>query len=68
MMSSNHVHRFLVKPKVKNDPRSNGYLADAHALGIHRVQKIDCCDLYFIQGNMDDSQVRQLANQLLHDP
>lgn len=68
MTSSNKIFRFLVRPKKKNDPRSNGYLADAYALGLHKVQEIECCDLYFIQGAMDERQVRQCADQLLHDP
>ena len=66
--STNKVYRFLVKPKTKNDPRSTGYLTDAHVLGLHQVQSIACYDLYFVRGLLDREQVQQLADQLLHDP
>lgn len=65
---SNMVYRFLVRPKTKNDPRSIGYLADAHALGINLVQEIECYDLYFVRGLLGKEQAQQLADQLLHDP
>ncbi len=30
--------------------------------------EIECCDLYFIRGEITEAQVRQLADSLLHDP
>jgi phosphoribosylformylglycinamidine synthase subunit PurSL len=62
------VHRFIVKPKARNDPRSLGYLADAHSLGLNQVREIQCYDLYFLRGDLREDQVRQAADQLLHDP
>lgn len=62
------TYRVIVKPNSKNDPRSNGYLADALALGFGGIQEIQCCDLYFIRGNVSGDDVRRLANRLLHDP
>jgi phosphoribosylformylglycinamidine synthase subunit PurSL len=62
------TYRFLVRPKSKNDPRSSGYLADVLALGISGVDEIECCDLYFVRGELNADQIRQLADQLLHDP
>jgi phosphoribosylformylglycinamidine synthase len=62
------VYRFVVRPQAKNDPRSSGYLADAHSSGLQQVQGIACHDLYFIRGDLNTQQIEQLANQLLHDP
>lgn len=57
-----------MRPKRKNDPRSNGYLADVRALGITGVEEIICNDLYFIRGIVNLNQVSRLAGELLHDP
>ena len=65
---SNQIYRFVVRPLAKNDPRSSGYLADAHSLGLHQVQEIACQDLYFVRGELNQRQLNQLADQLLHDP
>jgi phosphoribosylformylglycinamidine synthase II len=62
------VYRFVIRPNTDNDPRSIGYLSDAHSLGIQQVQEISCHDLYFLRGQLSAEQVQQLANQLLHDP
>jgi phosphoribosylformylglycinamidine synthase len=62
------THRFIVKPNSKNDPRSNGYLADALALGIRGIDRIQCCDLYFIRGDLTPDEIRLMADRLLHDP
>ena len=67
-IETNAVHRFLVRPKANNDPRSLGYLADAHALGLDQVREIQCYDIFFIRGDLLEGQARQLADQLLHDP
>lgn len=66
--SSTAVYRFVIKPNTTSDPRSTGYLSDAHSLGIHQVQEIQCQDLYFLRGQINSEQVALLANQLFHDP
>ncbi len=62
------TYRCVVKPKSKNDPRSNGYLADINALGISGVDDLLCCDLYFIRGTLDINEVNRLADGFLFDP
>ncbi len=64
----NEVHRFLVAPRAAEDPRSAGFLQDAHALGISAVEHIRCLDLYFIQGTPTPLEIQTLADRLLHDP
>ncbi len=65
---SSAVYRFVIKPNSANDPRSSGYLEDAHALGLHQVQEIRCYDLYFLRGDLSEEEVKLLADQLLHNP
>ena len=65
---SSAVYRFVIKPNSANDPRSSGYLEDAHALGIHQVQEIKCFDLYFLRGDLSEKDVKILADHLLHNP
>lgn len=62
------TYRFLIKPKTPDDPRSKGYLADARAMGMDRLEEIQCSDLYFVRGALDGEQAQRLADQLLHDP
>lgn len=62
------VYRFVVKPTTANDPRSLGYLADAHSLGLNQITQIQCHDLYFVRGGLDEPEAEKLAAQLLHDP
>jgi len=45
-----NIYRFVVRFN-QSDPRSAGYLADAHALGFHNLQRLECQDLYFIEAN-----------------
>ena len=60
--------RFIITEKIENDPRSNNYLNDAHELGLTQISKIKCEDLYFINGELDNDSIQQIANQLLCDP
>ena len=60
--------RFVITEKVENDPRSNNYLNDAHELGLIRISKIKCEDLYFIDGELNNDSAQQIAKQLLCDP
>jgi len=50
------------------DPRSAGYLSDARALGFDHLQRIECQDLYFIEGQLLQEELQQLALKLLTDP
>ena len=60
--------RFLVQSRTVDDPRSSGYLADAHALGLSQVTRIQCNDLYFVAGQLDELQLQRLAREILSDP
>jgi phosphoribosylformylglycinamidine synthase len=46
------VTRFVVSPRQADDPRSQGYLVDAHALGVSLWSGLLCQDLYFIEGQV----------------
>ena len=62
------IYRFVVQPKIQGDPRSSGLLSDAHALGMLQVAQIQCNDLYFIEGQLEEKQLYRLAFELLSDP
>src|ERR1700690_1792042 len=61
------AYKFLVRNK-NYDPRMDGYLRDAHALGFHHLQIINVQDLYFIEGQLSQEGLQQLALKLLTDP
>ncbi len=67
-LTSLPVYRFVVQTKELGDPRSTGLCADAHALGLTQVKQIQCNDLYFIEGQLDEKQLHRLAFELLSDP
>ncbi len=50
------------------DARGEGLLRQVEALGIHDVREISVADLYFLQGDLDEEDVRRLVRALLHDP
>jgi phosphoribosylformylglycinamidine synthase subunit PurSL len=62
------VYRLMVAPVTDEDARSTTYLKDAHTLGLSRIQKICCQDLFFIEGIFEEDQLHTLANRLLSDP
>ncbi len=62
------IYRFITCADQPNDPRSAGLLLDAHALGIRAVERLQCNDLYFIQGWLSDDELRRVADGLLRDP
>ena len=66
--SGQKIYRFIVQQNLAGDPRSAGFLNDAHALGLNNIAQISCYDLYFIQGSCSPAQLEQLARRLLHDP
>jgi len=61
------TYKFLVYTK-NNDPRTIGYLKDAHALGFQHLKCIKVQDLYFIEGQLSQEVLQQLALKLLTDP
>ncbi len=60
-------HTLVVQSK-NSDPRNAGLLVDAHALGLNRVTDIRCQDLYFIEGDLVELDLKRLAAELLSDP
>jgi phosphoribosylformylglycinamidine synthase II len=63
-----HIFRFVIRPRLLDDPRSMGFLADAHALGITTIRSLQCQDLYFIEGQVSEASLQRLATELLSDP
>ncbi|MCE5208820.1 MAG: phosphoribosylformylglycinamidine synthase subunit PurL [Chloroflexi bacterium] len=61
------IYRFLVQPRGGDDPRSRGFLVDAHALGIQSLTKLECLDLYFLLGELSGEDLDKIS-LLLHDP
>jgi phosphoribosylformylglycinamidine synthase II len=61
------IYKFLVHNKT-NDPRNGGYLNDAHALGFQHLKSLQVQDLYFIEGQLSQEDLQQLALKLLSDP
>ncbi len=64
---SGRSHTLVVQSK-QSDPRNAGLLVDAHALGLDRVTDIRCHDLYFIEGDLAEPDLKRLAAELLSDP
>ncbi|MGB8984264.1 MAG: phosphoribosylformylglycinamidine synthase subunit PurL [Anaerolineales bacterium] len=61
------IHRFITC-FTHTDPRSEGYLSDARALGFDNLIRIECQDLYFIESQLSQAELSQLALELLTDP
>ncbi|MCJ7433746.1 MAG: phosphoribosylformylglycinamidine synthase subunit PurL, partial [Anaerolineales bacterium] len=61
------IYRFSVR-FTHFDPRSAGHLSDARALGFDTIKRIECQDLYFIEGQLSQEGLQQLALKLLTDP
>lgn len=64
----NNIYRVVVRPRQLADPRSIGYLRDAHVLGLTSVISLECHDLYFIEGQVSRADLQRLALELLSDP
>lgn len=62
-----HIYRFVVQFR-QPDPRSAGYRKDVLALGFNDLDRIECQDLYFIEGQLSQDDLHQLALALLSDP
>jgi phosphoribosylformylglycinamidine synthase II/phosphoribosylformylglycinamidine synthase PurS subunit len=61
------IYRFVVR-FTKFDPRSKGFLSDARALGFHNLKRVECQDLYFIEGQLSQEELQKLTLELLTDP
>ena len=61
------VYRFVVKPKTDSDPRSLGTLSNAHSLSFHNIRSIQCQDLFFLRGQLSQTQLERVATSLLSD-
>lgn len=61
------IHRFITSP-LQKDPRAADILASARALGFHQLQRAECHDLYFIESQLSQEELQQLALKLLCDP
>src|SRR5436190_20789465 len=60
------IYRFIVRFN-QNDPRSAGLLSDAHALRFNDLRRIECQDLYFVEGQLSQDELQRLALTLLTD-
>lgn len=61
------IYRFVVRFS-HFDPRSSGILSDARALGFQNLQRVECQDLYFVEGQLSQEELQQLALNLLTNP
>ncbi len=68
MDAAEPTFRFITRSNQPNDPRSAGLISNAQALGMQNVDRLECADLYFVQGRLDETQLQRLAHQLLIDP
>ena len=64
------IHRIEVRPRPGHpDPRGSAACREAAGLGLARPpDRIDAAMVYLIQGDLDDGQLRRLADELLADP
>lgn len=61
------IYKYFCHNKI-TDPRNEGYLRGAHALGFRCLQGVTLQDLYFIEGQLSQEELQQLALKLLSDP
>lgn len=62
------IYSFTINQRFPDEPRAARLLADAKALGFSDLTGFECHDLYFIQGQLSDSEKQRLATELLSDP
>jgi hypothetical protein len=65
--SGPNIFRFVVCSRQRNDPRSASFLADAHTLGLAGVTRLECSDLYFIEGKLSALDLQRIGSELLSD-
>ncbi len=61
------IYRFATH-SLQPDPRAKETLQAARALGFHQLQRVECQDLYFIESQLSQEGLQQLALKLLSDP
>ena len=61
------IYRFIITP-LQLDPRSKALLREAHALGFTDLRYLQSHDLYFVEGQLSQEELQQLALKLLSDP
>jgi phosphoribosylformylglycinamidine synthase II len=66
--SAGFVHTLVVRTTLKSDPAAEALLADAHALGLKAVRRIDRELLYFLEGRLTPAERERLRAELLTDP
>jgi phosphoribosylformylglycinamidine synthase len=62
------VHTLVVRSTLSNDPVAEGMLADARAIGLKSVRKIERELLYFLEGKLTAEERETLRTALLTDP
>jgi phosphoribosylformylglycinamidine synthase subunit PurSL len=62
------VYRYVCEDRQPDNPRSAGFLQDAHALGFRQITALYCKDLYFIKGSLSSDEQEILGQKLLADP
>ena len=62
------THCLIVRRRLSSDPRAAGLLSDAHALGLTELTRLECAQLYFIEGRVCPADLQRLAAELLSDP
>jgi phosphoribosylformylglycinamidine synthase subunit PurSL len=61
-------HCLIVRTRLPNDPTAQALLADARALNMRAVTRIERQDLYFLEGPLSEEDRKRLAGKLLTDP
>jgi phosphoribosylformylglycinamidine synthase PurS subunit len=61
------TYKYIIHTK-HNDPRALHYMKEAQALGFRDLQRITIHDLFFIEGQLSQEELGQLALKLLTDP
>lgn len=61
------IHCLIVSPRLSHDARALQLLADAHALGFSHLTQIESHNLYFLSGQLSETDRERLATELLCD-
>ncbi len=64
-MTESPIHCLVVSPRAVSYARA--LVADAHALGLETITRIEKSDLYFLKGALTESELQRLANELFTD-
>lgn len=63
-----NTHIFTISHRLPNDPYTQRLLADAKALGFTNLVGLEYQELYFVQGELNDTDKQRLINELFSDP